>query len=383
MTRILRGRIHPILALVALLAAWPVPAAGSAPAPTPSVTASSAVLIDLDDGAVLWSKDPDRRLPPASAVKIMTALVVLERSSPDEMVIVSAAAERVGERDPEVIEVDLRAGERFTVEELLYALLLPSANDAAVALAEHVGGSVEAFTAMMNSRAQRLGARSSNFTNPHGLDHPGQRSTARDLAAIAREAMMHRGLFRRIVGTYSYMLERPGGSRVLINRNRLLRNYPGAIGIKTGTTTQAGEVLVSGARRGGEGRVAVVMGSSDRYPDSARMLDHGFLGFARLSAADAGEAWGYATFGDGTTRLIVAKETLSVLVQTGAGRPEVLYDHSGNMLEIAAAPGNKEAAAIRRCLESPCRQPGPTRNLVVAFWEGVGPLLRWLSLGSR
>jgi D-alanyl-D-alanine carboxypeptidase (penicillin-binding protein 5/6) len=364
-----------VVVLTVLVGLWPGPravsAALSAPPPAPDVTATSAVLIDLADGGVLWGKDPDRQLPPASTTKMMTALVVLERSSPDERVVVSPAAERVGER------------ERFTVKQLLYALLLPSANDAAVALAEHVGGSVEGFTAMMNARARLLGADSSNFTNPHGLDDPLQLSTARDLAAIAREAMVHHELFRRIVGTASYTFRREGGSRMLINRNRLLGAYPGAVGIKTGTTPVAGEVLVAGVRRGREERVSVVLGSRQRESDSVRILDYGFEAFERLEPVKAGRMWGYATFGDGTTRSIVADDPLTVLVETGADAPEVTYDFGMSALEIRVSSGTKRAGAVLRCLESPCREIGTSGNPVVAFWEALAPLLRWAKSTSR
>ena len=242
----------------------------------PTVVAPSAVVVDATTGRVLFAKRPDLPLPVASLAKIMTALLVLERADLAATVRVSRGAAFA-----EPVVMGLRPGERITVRALLYGLLLRSGNDAAVALAEHVSGSVRVFLDLMNGRARSLGLRHTWFASPNGLDDRGF-ATARDLATLTRAALAN-GTFARIVDTDRFVLrEGPGRPRVLWNINLFRGQYVGAFGVKTGFTTRAGDCLAAAAHRGGRILVAVVLGDSpashwqDAFGDAARLLDYGF-----------------------------------------------------------------------------------------------------------
>lgn len=249
----------------------------------PVVGASSALLVDLDSSTVLFDKNAGQALPPASTVKIMTALVVLRQAQLDDEVRVSeAAAATPGSR------MGLAAGETLTVRDLLYGLLLPSGNDAAVALAEHVGGSEAGFVALMNEAAQELGMEEAHFVNVHGLDAEGQKMSAADLLDLTRAALEY-PIFAEIVGTSA--AEVAGHS--LANTNELLGVYPDADGVKTGTTDLAGECLVATVNHDGRRTVAIVLGSPDRYSDVRAMLDYARASWrwGDLSLTGAGMDW--------------------------------------------------------------------------------------------
>jgi serine-type D-Ala-D-Ala carboxypeptidase (penicillin-binding protein 5/6) len=218
---------------------------------------------------------------------MVTSLVVVARADLDADVRVSAGAAAIGFGG-----LDLDTGDVFTVEELLYALLMTSSNEAAVALAEHVGGSEVSFVAGMNSLATRLGADDTHFVNPHGLDEPGHQSTAADLAVIAAEVLDH-PLLARIVRTRQISI---GGHERLANRNPLLETYRGAIGVKTGYTAAAGNVLVAAAARGGRTVVTVALGSQDAAEDSQRLLDYGFRRLRRTVLVGEGTTLGTLVF---------------------------------------------------------------------------------------
>jgi D-alanyl-D-alanine carboxypeptidase (penicillin-binding protein 5/6) len=271
----------------------PIPGGGTSPSPFPSVldtpapealvppslSAASAVLVDVTTGQTLFALDPAERRPVASLTKIMTAYLVLKRASPADVVTVSEVA--ASGQVPGISSLGLVAGERILVQELLYALLLQSANDAAVALAEHVGGSVEAFVEMMNRTAARLGLERTRFTSPNGLDDAGT-STARDLARLTRAAYAVPG-FATIASTRTHTIPSPTGEpRVVQNRNVLLWLYPGAIGVKTGFTSAAGFCIVATADRGNERLLAVVLGEpGEAFSDAAALLNFGFAAFER------------------------------------------------------------------------------------------------------
>jgi D-alanyl-D-alanine carboxypeptidase len=262
----------------------PYPTALETPPPSarePRVAAGSAILADLDSGEVLWERNPDQRRPIASVTKIMTGLLVVEATDPDEVVTASPnAAGQTG------AELGLGVGEAQPVRQLLMALLLQSANDAAVALAEHVGGTVEGFVDGMNRRARRLGARDTRFASPNGLDDSGY-STSRDLVAITAEAFRD-ATFREVVATKFHLVPAPEGDpRRIQNRNALLWLYRGAIGVKTGYTAAAGFCFVAAAERDGLRLVAVVLGApSAPWSDAAEMLNHGFETWERRDVVD-------------------------------------------------------------------------------------------------
>lgn len=236
------------------------------------MTCEACIVVD-DEGRVLFARRPDARLPIASTTKMVTALVVVDRADLDDRVAVSATAAATGGGG-----LDLRAGDVYRVEDLLQALLLTSSNDAAVVLAEHVGGSEGAFVAEMNEAAERLGADGTAFVTSHGLDAPGHYSTARDLADIAA-ALLADPVLANIVATPSVSIAGPRGTILLDNRNSLLESYRGAVGVKTGYTLGAGNVLVGAASRRGRVVISVAMDSVNATVDSQLLLD---LGFARL-----------------------------------------------------------------------------------------------------
>ena len=208
-------------------------------AEVPSVSAKSAVLINAEDNGIIFSHNCNEKLPMASTTKIMTALVALENCPLDEKIIVDASAVGV-----EGSSVYLQKGEVLTLRQLLYALLLQSANDAATAIAVHVGGDVEGFARMMNEKAQKLGLHNTHFTNPHGLDDENHYTTAYELALVASAALKNPE-FQKIVSTVKTEIPKGNEARYLVNHNRLLREYDGCIGVKTGFTRRCGRCLVS------------------------------------------------------------------------------------------------------------------------------------------
>ena len=222
-------------------------------------------VVEVGSFRFLHELNADLSLPMASTTKILTALIVLEDCSPDEIVIVPAEAERA-----EGSSVYLRRGEERTVEELLYGMMLRSGNDCAVALAIHHSGSIRKFAAVMNTRAAAMGAENSHFCNPHGLPEEGHYTTSRDLALIAANAMGNPA-FRAIVSCKFYPFS---GWK---NKNKLLFNgFEGACGIKTGFTRQAGRCLVAAAERGGRLLVSVVLNCPQMYERTQELLDQCF-----------------------------------------------------------------------------------------------------------
>jgi D-alanyl-D-alanine carboxypeptidase (penicillin-binding protein 5/6) len=288
------------------------PSDGVAP---PRIGALSAVLADLDDGQVMFAKAPEIRRPIASLTKVMTALIVLDRLALDEVVVVSPDAVFEDDDFGASSTLGLRAGERRTVRELLDALMLQSANDAAVALAIEVSGSQQRFVELMNGRAHSLGLRDTVFFSPNGLDDRG-RSTARDLLALTRAAASQPG-FSRIVGSRFRTIPSPSGPpRRVQNRNALLWLYPGATGVKTGYTAGAGFCLIATAERDGRRLVAIVLGDRDEpFSDAAALLDHGFEGFREETFVHAGEAIGTVAIRGGAVP-VAAERAVTALVPT-------------------------------------------------------------------
>lgn len=243
--------------------------------------AGAAILVEASTGTILYAYNEHDRRAMASTTKIMTALVALENVPLTERVTVSQQAVRVTGSD-----AGLRPGQQLTMLELLYALMLPSGNDAANVIAEHVAGSQEAFAELMTRRAHELGATRTRFANAHGLDDPNHYSTAHDLAIMAITAMRF-PTFSQVVSTPSFQAESVGLSWQ--NTNRLLWGFEGIEGIKTGTTSLAGYCLVAAASRDGMQLISVVLGSTDRWTDSTRLLEYGFDEFQLLTIASHGQ----------------------------------------------------------------------------------------------
>ena len=237
-----------------------------------SLSADSAVLIDAQSRDILYSKSHEKRHGMASTTKIMTALIAAESCDLKKTVHISPDAIGI-----EGSSIYLREGETLTVEELLYALLLQSANDAATAIAIEIAGSTDAFADMMNSRADEMGLKNTHFTNPHGLSDEDHYTTAYDLAVIAAYALENE-VIRRISSTYKMTIPIDSGctQRVLVNHNKMLKLYDGAIGVKTGFTKATGRCLVSAAEREGLRLVAVTLDAPDDWNDHRTMLDFGF-----------------------------------------------------------------------------------------------------------
>lgn len=257
----------------AALPRWPLPLGRLPTPPPPPVSAPAWIVFDDTFGVTLAAANPDERRPMASTTKIMTALVALDAE--DREIVVSERAASAGEA-----EIGLVAGERLTLAELLPGLLVRSANDAAIAVAEGVAGSVEAFVARMNERADELGLENTHFANPHGLDAPGHYSSPADLLTLARTAMRDPRFVRIVRSTEAAFPPAPDGApRSARTTNHLLEDYPGAIGVKTGFTAGAGLVLVGAAERDGRRIYAVVMGSEGErghIRDVSLLLDYAF-----------------------------------------------------------------------------------------------------------
>ena len=241
----------------------------SVPVEPPKIDAGSAIVMDAMTGRVLYEKDAYSKKPIASTTKIMTAILAIEHGNLDDMVTVSKRAAAIGGST-----IHLRAGEKLSLRDLLYGLMLNSGNDAAIAIAEHIGGTVERFAEMMTEKARQLGAKNTNFKTPHGLDNPDHYSTAYDLALITRYALGNE-TFNQIVRTQTAQIQ----GRSLYNTNEMLDLYPGADGVKTGYTSKAGRCLVTSATRGNRRYISVVLNCSSRTArakSSRSILDYAF-----------------------------------------------------------------------------------------------------------
>lgn len=243
-----------------------------------AVSAKAAILMHADSGRVLYEKNADEHMLIASTTKIMTAIVVLEHCELDDLVEVDSRSAGI-----EGSSMYLKAGESYTVEDLLYGLLLVSGNDAASALALHVADSMEEFAELMNSKAAELGMTESSFKNAHGLDEEGHYSTARDMAKLAAYCMGNED-FARIAGTVSHTV----GEQTLVNHNRLLREYDGCLGLKTGYTMAAGRTLVTCAERDGARYVCVTLNDPDDWDDHKALYDWAFANYSFAEVIPAG-----------------------------------------------------------------------------------------------
>lgn len=240
-----------------------------------NVSAKSAILVDYDTGAVLFAKDAKARLPAGSTIKIMTALLALERAKTGDVFAVSQKAASVGEDS-----MNLTEGEQLTRDELLYGLMLASGNDAATTLAEGIAGSEDKFVALMNERAKGLGLADTLFTNSSGLDVDGQDqyTTAFDLATIARYTWINHPEFQKIASTEHEVIGANDRHKEfdLYNETNLLSTYPGVRGIKPGFTWNAGWCLVTYAENNNVKLLGIILGSEDRRGEMKELLDYGF-----------------------------------------------------------------------------------------------------------
>ena len=307
------------LALMLLAALRP----SSAVAEEVGTSAKACVIIDEASGRFLLSHNAEAALPMASTTKVMTALLALELGDLDAPVTCSRNAFGVPGTS-----IYLAQGETLTLRQMLYGLMLASGNDAATAIAEHIGGTVEDFCRMMTARAAELGCKSTVFLTPHGLPCEGHYTTAHDLALIAREAMTH-AEFREIVGTSRATIPWEGRDydRVLNNKNKLLTTYEGATGIKTGYTKKAGRCLVFGAERNGMRIIGVVLNCADWFDEAARLMDLAFDRYEAVTMLRAGDVVGTVSVAqaDGAAVDAVLSADLTGVVAKGS-LPQVEID---------------------------------------------------------
>lgn len=245
----------------------------------PNVIAPAVAIIDGASGKALYTRNAHQRLAPASVTKIMTAILAIENGHLGDYVQIKVN----GYAMPGSSIMGIYPGEVLTLEDLLYGLLLPSGNDAALAIAQHVGGSVERFVQMMNEKAAKLGLADTHFVNPHGLDEDGHYSSAYDLAMLGRYAM-NNPTFAKIVGTKTYVA-RGRTTYTLVNGNRLLGQYEGVDGVKTGFTDNAGQSYVASVTRNGHRVFVGLIKSTDRYTDARRLFDYAFANFVWMDLA--------------------------------------------------------------------------------------------------
>lgn len=296
-----------------------------------SVSARAATLYEPENGKFIFEKNKGIRLPMASTTKIMTALVAIENGDLSKKVTV----------DPRAVGIEgsslyLQNGEELSLEDLIYAVMLRSANDAAAAVAYEISGSIEAFSALMNKKAAELSLSDTNFTNPHGLDDEEHYTTAHDLAIIAAAAVRNE-TFKKIASTYKKTIENSEGTkRLLVNHNKLLMLYDGAVGMKTGFTKRSGRCLVGAAERDGVTLVSVTINAPDDWNDHIRMLDLGFSLYEYRELAAEGEySYSIPVIGSQTEKVTVKNlDSIGRVMEKNASEVEAVV----KLLRYTAAP---------------------------------------------
>ena len=331
-------RIIPLLLLTIILLN---PVTACAEQEKDDVKAKSAILMCLDTGDVLYKKNEREHLSPASVTKIMTILLVLEaldshQISLDDKVTASANAVKMGGS-----QIWLEVGETMTVDELLNAVVIASANDACTALGEFVGGSDSAFVKMMNERASQLGCKDTNFENCNGLDDTATNhySCAYDLALISREVMKH-----KVIEKYStvWLDSLRNGKTELNNTNKLVNTYNGITGLKTGTTSNAGFCVAATARRDGMNLVAVVLGSDtseDRFETAAELLDRGFAEYEVITPEIDAEKLTPVRVNGGVFKEVKPKADISDKFLMKKGSADISYKYT--VISSVDAPVSK------------------------------------------
>jgi serine-type D-Ala-D-Ala carboxypeptidase (penicillin-binding protein 5/6) len=312
-----QGHLRGLLATAIAILVLGLPGLATAASP-PRPDAKAWILIDPRDDSVLAAKAPNKRLPIASTTKLMTAYLALHDLKPDQMV--TAPAYRPS--NPAEITLGLSAGERIRVRDLLYALLLPSASDAADTLAVAVSGSVPAFVSDMNRTARKLGLSDTSYANPIGLDDSDNYSSAHDLVTLASILMRNR-LFARIVNTPSATLESGDHPRTVTSRNTLLGQEPWINGVKTGHTLGAGYVLVGSGTRGSTTLISAVLGTPSEFArdqSTLDLLDYGFSLYHPVEEVSRGEEIASPKLDYRDDHLpLVARQPLTVTVREGQG----------------------------------------------------------------
>ena len=347
------------------------------------VSAHSAILMDADTGQVLYEKNPTEESLIASTTKIMTALVVLEQGDPEKTVMVPAEAVGI-----EGSSMYLKAGEELTVEQLLYGMMLSSGNDAAVALALSMDDSIEDFAARMNEKARDLGLSHTSFANPNGLDSEGNYSTAYDLAKITQAALNTPG-FIEIVSAKTIQC----GAHYLVNHNKLLWQYDGALGVKTGYTKKAGRILVGAAEQKGRRLISVTINAPNDWQDHKTMLDYGFSQYQETTVLSANQQVGQlpvisgtmqsvpAVVQDGLTACLLPEERAEITVYL----PHFVYAPVEKGQEIGSAAvylGEKCLGKLPVYAGADCLEMGEGKG-EKSMQERVQKILSGLGVASR
>ncbi len=310
--------------------------------PNIEVSSKSAVLMEASTGEIVFSKNENEALPPASVTKIMTLLIIMEaiaeeRISPDAKVVISANAASMGGS-----QVFLEEGEEMTVRELIKCTVIASANDAAVALSEHLYGSEEAFVSAMNEKAAALGMQSTRFENTTGLDDTTEKhlTSAKDIAIMTRELLKH-----SLILEYSSLWQDTirNGEFTLTNTNRLVRYYDGCNGLKTGSTDKAGYCISATAKRDGVQLIAVVMGADtrdERNTIAKRLLDYGFANYAIFNESESEVDRVSVYGGDCESASVYSGNVLKLINKKDKNKVEKYYE----IPEYISAPQEKHAA---------------------------------------
>ena len=365
------------LALAAVIGAVAVAPAVAAESPPAVPGARAAIVIDARDGMVMYAKHPDAERAIASTTKLMTALLALEQAKPSDVFTAPAYNAMSAES-----RINLREGERMTVHDLLEALLLESANDAAVTIAEGVSGSREAFVEEMNDRAADLGLEHTSYANPIGLDEAGNYSSARDLAALAR-VLLQRPRFARIVDMPEAELESGARPRVVANRNDLIAAYPWVSGVKTGYTANAGNVLVGSAEGPGGARViSVVLGEpteTARNSETLALLRWGLTQFQRVRVLDPRRMVAQADieYHDGSARLVPRRGAVLTIregqrVRRRANAPDEVKGPLAAGARVGTVTVLLDGRPVRRvALVTAEEVPGAGTLRVLLSWLGV------------
>ncbi|RBP45575.1 D-alanyl-D-alanine carboxypeptidase family protein [Garciella nitratireducens] len=289
-----------------------------------AIESKSAVLIDASTGKILFKKNKDEKLPPASITKIMTMLLTIE--AVDEGKITLKDQVSISEQASEMggTQLFLEPGEKRTVEELLIGVAVESANDAAAALGEYIGGNYESFIKMMNDKAKQLGMKNTYFKNANGLPEEGHYSTAYDVALMSKELVKHPKIhqYLTIWMTTLNVGKNDDKMRTLANTNKLLKSYEGLDGIKTGYTSEAKHCLSATAKKGNIRLISVILGAENskmRFEEAAKLLDYGFTNYEGLNIIEKEEEIQKVSVEKGTmnTLTVVAKDSLNILLKKG------------------------------------------------------------------
>ena len=312
-----------------------------------NISASSAIVVDGQTGQILWAKNPNWQRSVASLTKIMTAALALEYCDLDASLTVSSAAARTGGSS-----MYLRGGSTYRVRDLLYGLMLLSGNDAATALAEHIAGSVEQFAAQMNQKAAMLGALNTHFVNPHGLPAEDHYSTAYDMALIAGYALSNPE-FAAVVASQQATIFDPvsGSSHPIHSKNRLLWEFEGADGVKTGYTLAAGRCLVASATRNERQVIAVILDGPKLWEDAVALLSHGLEEYATILVAHKGQNLG----------------TVGVKGGIASTVPAVLAENVWVSVPRAASAAVEMEYAVDGALTAPLEQWAPLGKLLIRY----------------